>query len=97
MMNDYLNSQVFSGRGVVAGRLLQQEALMVDVRFRQEVEKATAVTLSLDGWSSCRMQLLYGFVAILPGRETTSLQSRLASIKLLQSMHFSFMKQVQII
>ena len=43
---------------------------MVDAQFRKKLESEDAITLSLDGWSNCRMQSLYGFVAILSGRIT---------------------------
>ena len=41
---------------------------MVNADFHRKMLGEEAVTLSLDGWSNCRMQSLYGFVAILSGR-----------------------------
>lgn len=42
--------------------------MKVDEVFHIAKKEASHITLSLDGWSNCRMQSLYAFVAILPGR-----------------------------
>ena len=43
---------------------------MVNAEFHKKLFAEDAVTLSLDGWSNCRMQSLYGFVAIFSGGVT---------------------------
>jgi hypothetical protein len=59
-----------AGRHLVAGRLLTLEALSVDAKFDAIIKNERMMTMSLDGWSNCRMQSLYAFVAILSGRVT---------------------------
>jgi hypothetical protein len=59
-----------AGRHLIAGRLLSQEALRVDMEFSALVANENMITVSLDGWSNCRMQSVYAFVAILSGRVT---------------------------
>lgn len=59
-----------AGRAVVAGRLLSTEAFMCDQSFERMVKDETMMTLSLDGWSNCRMQSLYAFAVITKGRVT---------------------------
>ena len=49
---------------------MQHEALNIDAQFRNKLLSEDGITLSLDGWSNCRMQSLYGFVAILSERVT---------------------------
>lgn len=70
-MSDILRlANPIAGQGVLSGRLLRQEALLVDAQFYKLLDQEDSITLSLDGWSNCRMKSLYGFVAITSGRKT---------------------------
>jgi hypothetical protein len=59
---------------VVAGRLLGLEAMRCDQEFQKMLQTpppgGSMFTLSLDGWSNCRMQSLYAFAVITRNRET---------------------------
>lgn len=64
-----------AGPSELSERLLKEQALLAKTEALQELQKSDCITVTVDGWSSIRMESIYGFMAMLPDRRSHMLNA----------------------